>query len=56
VRAEGPSPGRATTDGDGLLAAIAGAAAGIERAAADLALAEEPSRLAAVLEAEPERG
>ena len=47
----------AMTDGDGALrAAIAGAAAGIERAAADLALAEEPSRLAAVLEAEPDRG
>ena len=45
------------TDGEGVLrAALAGAAAGIERAAADLALAEEPSRLVAALEAEPERG
>ena len=33
---------------------IAAAAAAIERTAADLALAEEPARFAAQLEAEPE--
>lgn len=35
-------------------AAVAGLAAAIERASADLALAEEPPRLQALLEAEPE--
>lgn len=44
-----PGGGEAPTVG----AAIAGAAAAIERAAADLALAEEPARLVAVLEAGP---
>jgi hypothetical protein len=37
-------------------ALIADAAAAIERAAADLALAEEPSRFQAALEAGAERG
>jgi hypothetical protein len=45
------------TDGDeARRALIADAAAAIERAAADLALAEEPSRFQAVLEALAERG
>jgi hypothetical protein len=42
--------------GDGVQAVLAEMAAVIERAAADLSLAEEPSRFAAALEHEPQGG
>ncbi len=50
---EAPAP--APADPSTVRAAVADAAAVIERVAADLALAEEPSRFVAHLETEPPR-